>query len=345
MSKKTRLRICLAASELTPYAKTGGLADVCSALAVYLTEQGHELRVLMPMYATIDESSLDITIVPELQDMEMDVGGQNVSFNIVKVRSEAFETPVYMLRCPELFHGEELYGGYDEHVRFAVLSRASIEMCQRTGFRPDIFHVHDWHTALVPVYLKTLYAWDRLFDDTKTVLTIHNIGYQGVFGNHVLGDIGLEESTELLDSEDLYYGRVNFMKAGVMHADLLTTVSPTYAREVLDPEYGMGLENPLRARHDALVGILNGVDYNEWNPETDELIGHNYSSRDLAGKEKNKEALMEEMGLEYRFDRPLFGMVSRLTYQKGIELVQQVVPDLMRSKDFSLVFSIQIREE
>ncbi len=333
----SRLKICLAASELTPYAKTGGLADVSAALAVYFTEQGHDLRLLMPMYAAIDESELDITVVPELRGMEIQVAGQTISCSIVRASSDAFPTPVYMLKCPALFHGQEFYGGYDEHVRFAVLSRASIEMCQRLKFAPDIFHVHDWHTALVPLYLKSVYGWDTLFENTKTVLTIHNIGYQGVFGNSVLADIGLEGSTDLLDQEDLYYGRVNFMKTGVTHADLLTTVSPTYAREILDAEYGMGLEHALRARHGSLVGILNGVDYGEWNPETDDLIPANYSARDLAGKEENKKALLEEMGLEFDLEQPVIGMVTRLTYQKGIELVQQVVPDLMRLRNFSLV--------
>ena len=336
MPKDSALKICLATSEMAPYAKSGGLADVSSALAQYFTRQGHDLRLLMPMYAAIDESSLDVSIVPELQDMEIQVGGQAVSYDIVSEKSEAFEPEVYMLRCPDLFHGPYMYGGYDEHVRFALLSRASIEMCQRLEFAPDIFHVHDWHTAMVPLYLKTLYAWDKLFAKTKTVLTIHNIGYQGVFGNHVLGDIGLESSTEQLEPEDLYYGRVNFMKTGVIHADLLTTVSPTYAREILEPEYGMGLEQQLRNRHGALVGILNGVDYEEWNPESDPHIPHNFTAGKLAGKEENKKALAEEMGIEYVFDRPLFGMVTRLTFQKGIELVQQVVPDLMREHDFSL---------
>ena len=337
MPKKSRLNIFIATSELAPYAKTGGLADVSSALASYFDAQGHDLRVLLPMYSSIDSFALDISIVPELQGMETDVGGLKVSFDIVRVRSEAYSPDVYMLRCPELFRGESLYGGPDEHLRFALLSRAAIEMCQRLHFAPDIFHVHDWHTAMVPLYLKSVYGWDSLFDRTRTVLTIHNIGYQGVFGNEVLPEIGLESSTDLLDPEDLYYGRVNFMKAGVMHADLLTTVSPTYAREIFEPEYGMGLENRLRERHGSVIGILNGVDYEEWNPEKDALIPHNYSVKDLAGKERNKQALMEEMGLEYRIDRPLVGMVTRLTYQKGIELVQQVLPGLMRKEDFSLV--------
>ena len=154
MPKEKRLRICLAASEIAPFAKTGGLADVASALATRFTRLGHELRLLMPMYPSIDTSGLEVTIVPELEGMELEVGGQTVGYDIVSARSTDFEPEIHLLRCPELFHSKELYGGYDEHVRFSVLSRATIEMCQRLKFSPDVFHVHDWHTALVPVYLK-----------------------------------------------------------------------------------------------------------------------------------------------------------------------------------------------
>jgi starch synthase len=204
-------------------------------------------------------------------------------------------------------------------------------------FAPDIFHCHDWHTALVPVYLKTLYSWDRIFSDTRTVLTLHNIGYQGVFGSGILHEMGLADSAGQLDQVDLDEGRINFLKSGVMHADLLTTVSPTYSREILEPEYGMGLETQLRARGDSVAGILNGVDYVEWSPENDPLIPFPYSSKDLSGKEKNKQALMEEMGLDYQFDQPLVGMVTRLTYQKGIDLVQQALPELLSERNLSLI--------
>lgn len=336
MPAKNRLNIFMACSEMTPYAKTGGLADVTSALAAWFDNAGHELRVLMPFYSAIDVAALDIEVVPELQDLEMQLGTHTVHYWIVRARAEGAGPPVYLLQCPELFGGGQLYGGPNEHLRFTLLSRAAIEMCQKVQFHPDIFHVHDWHTAMIPLYLKTLYAWDSLFKATKSVLTIHNIGYQGVFGTDILGDVGLQDATSELDPEDLQGGRLNFMKTGVLHADLLTTVSPTYAREIFQPEYGMGLERHLHDRLGSVVGILNGVDYGEWNPEKDPLIPHPYSAADLAGKEKNKEALAEELGLEYRFDRPLFGMVSRLTYQKGIELVQQVLPDLLESHDFSL---------
>jgi starch synthase len=334
---KNRLNICLACSEMTPFAKTGGLADVTAALSMFFDRAGHDIRPLMPFYASIDVAGFDIEIVPELQELEMPVGGRRIPYWIVRAQPQGSGPAVYLLQCPELFSSENLYGGDDEHIRFALLSRAAIEMCQRLQFRPHIFHCHDWHTAMIPLYLKSLYQWDKLFAGTKTVLTIHNIGYQGVFGTESLDQLGLEESTGLLDQDDLYGGRVNFMKAGVMHADLLTTVSPTYSREILEPEYGMGLEHHLRARHGSVVGILNGIDYEEWNPETDPLILHPYSASDLSGKAGNKEALLEEMGLENEISRPLFGMVSRLTYQKGVELVQQVVPDLMQAHDFALV--------
>ena len=337
MPARKPLRICLAASEMTPLAKTGGLADVTAALTAYLDARGHDVRMLMPFYASIEEGALEIEVVPELQDMAMELDGRTVHFWIVRARLDAAGPAFYLLQCPELFSGPDLYGGDDEHIRFVLLTRAAIEMCQRLQFRPDLFHIHDWHTALLPVFLKTVYAWDDLFRATRCVLTIHNIGYQGVFGNDVLGPIGLEYSTDFLDQDDLYHGRVNFLKTGVTHADLLTTVSPTYAREILGPEYGMGLEHALRARDGRLVGILNGVDYDEWNPERDPLIPFTYSATNLAGKEKNKRAVMEELGLEYVFDRPLFGMVSRLTYQKGIELVEQAIPGLMREHDFSLL--------
>jgi starch synthase len=337
LSPDNKLKIFLACSEFTPLAKTGGLADVTAALAAYFDSAGHDIRVLMPFYASIDIAGLEVEIVPELQDMELTLGARSFNYWIVKATSEGSGPDIHLLQCPELFGGTELYSGPDEHLRFILLSRAALKMCQKLNFAPDIFHCHDWHTALVPVYLKTLYSWDRLFSDTRTVLTLHNIGYQGVFGSEILHDMGLDGSTDQLDQVDLDEGRINFLKTGVMHADLLTTVSPTYSREILEPEYGMGLETQLRARSGSVVGILNGVDYVEWSPETDPLIPFPYSPKDLSGKEKNKQALMEEMGLDYQFDQPLVGMVTRLTYQKGIDLVQQALPELLSSRNFSVV--------
>jgi len=334
---KDALKICLASSELAPLAKTGGLADVVSALSVYLDKQGHDVRVLIPLYSSIDTSSLEITPVRFLQNLPMQIGSNHIRYSIDTTALPGSGFRIYLLRCPELYNRPGIYtSGWDEHLRFILLSRAAIEMCQNMGFAPDIFHCHDWHTALVPLYLKTRYAWDRLFENTRSVLTIHNIGYQGIFGSGILQDVGLHDDTGKLHQEDLGKGIINFLKTGLLYADVLTTVSPTYAREILGGDYGMGLQDVLRLRSDTLVGILNGVDYSEWNPADDPLIPHNYDSRRIAGKKKNKLALMQELGLDCNDDMPLIGMVTRLTGQKGIDLVQQLVPAMLGHRRFAL---------
>ena len=331
------LKICLASSELTPLAKTGGLADVSAALSAFLDDNGHDIRVLIPFYSAIDATALDITPVQFLQNLPIQIGSHKFTYSIDTTNCPGKSLNIYLLRCPELYNRRGIYTDEsDEHMRFILLSRAAIEMCQHMGFAPDIFHCHDWHTALVPLYLQTHYAWDKLFERTRTVLTIHNIGYQGIFNANVLHDMGMQDLPEKLHQEDLAQGRINFLKTGVLYADLLTTVSPTYAREILGSAYGMGLQDLLQQRRDTLVGILNGVDIIEWNPEDDPLIPFPYSARRISGKNKNKLALMKELDLDSSDDMPLLGIVSRLTYQKGIELIQKVVPKLLRHRRFAL---------
>jgi starch synthase len=331
------LRICLVSSELTPLAKTGGLADVCAALSAFFHEQRHDVRVIIPFYSAIDTSGLDVVPVGYLQDRPLQLGRHRFHYSIDSATLPGTTLRIYLLRCPPLYDRPGIYGsGPDEHLRFIALSRVAIEMCQQMGFAPDIFHCNDWHTALVPLYLKSLYAWDRLFARTRSVLTIHNIAYQGVFGADILHDTGLQDHRGSLHQEDLGFDRINFMKTGVLYADLLTTVSPTYAEEILGPEYGMGLQDLLRERRNSLVGILNGVDYEEWDPRTDPLIPQTYDARSTAAKKANKAALMQELGLEGGDDIPLIGMVSRLVYQKGLELVQQVVPGMIQQGRFAL---------
>ena len=331
------LKICLVSSELTPLAKTGGLADVASALSGFLDRQGHDIRVLIPFYSSIDTSDLDVTPVKYLQDLPIQLGEHQLHYSIDTVTLPGTETAIYLLRCPWLYNRPGIYSSAsDEHLRFILLSRVAIEMCQHMGFAPDIFHCNDWHTSLVPLYLKTRYAWDELFRNTHSVLTIHNIGYQGVFSADILPDLGLQHETDKLHQDDIDNGMINFLKTGVLYADVLTTVSPSYAKEILGPEYGMGLQDILQGRRDSLVGILNGVDYNEWNPAADPLISHSYNSRRIAGKKKNKLALKKELGLDYSDDMPLIGMVTRLTGQKGLDLVEQVVPEMMMQRRFSM---------
>jgi len=331
------MKICLVSSELAPLAKTGGLADVAAALSVYLDRQGHDIRVLMPLYSSIDTSSLEIARVPYLQNLPIQLGRHHLHYSIDTAKLPGSDLEIYLLRCPQLYHRPGIYtSDADEHLRFILLSRAAIEMCQHMGFAPDIFHCHDWHTSLVPLYLKTRYAWDRLFHNTRSVLTIHNIGYQGVVSADVVGDLGLEYETGKLHQDDLADGKINFLKTGLLYADLLTTVSPNYSREILGTEYGMGLQDILQHRRHSLVGILNGVDFDEWNPAADPLIPHTYDRRRTSGKKKNKLALMQELALDCTDDMPLIGMVTRLTGQKGLNLVEQVVPEMMLNRRFAM---------
>lgn len=336
MAKK-QLKICVASSELTPLAKTGGLADVISALSVFLDDRGHDVRVLLPFYSSIGTEDLEIQPVKGLQNLTIYLGSHKAIYSIDSVILTGSQLKIYLIRCPQLYDRYGLYtSDADEHQRFIMLSRVAIEMCQHMGFSPDIFHCHDWHTALVPLYLKSIYSWDRLFEKTRTVLTIHNIGYQGVFDADMVQDMGLGDRAHMLYQDDLAEGRVNFLKLGVVYADLLTTVSPTYAKEVLAPEYGMGLQGVLQQRQDSLVGILNGVDYDEWDPESDPLIPYAYNSKRVAVKHKNKQSLMTELGLDCDDDMPVVGMVTRLVAQKGIELVEEVIPTMMQNRRFAL---------
>ena len=331
------LKICLTASEFTPLAKTGGLADVASALSAYLDGQGHDVRALIPFYASIDTTGLDIQPVEFMQDLVMECGPHRIRWSVDTAELKDQSMRIYLLRCPALYDRPEIYTSEgDEHLRFILLTRAAIEMCQHMGFAPDIFHCHDWHTAMAPLYLKSLYKWDKLFEDTRSVLTIHNIGYQGIFNADILPDTNLAGSAHVFHQEDLGLGRISFLKTGVLYADLVTTVSPTYAEEILRPDHGMGLQDLLIERRDSLIGILNGVDYGEWNPGTDDLIPFKYTASKMSGKKKNKQALMEELELDSTHDMPLVGMVTRLTYQKGIELIQKVVPTLLQERRFAM---------
>ncbi|MGB5258049.1 MAG: glycogen synthase, partial [Woeseiaceae bacterium] len=337
MANNNKLNICLASSELTPLAKTGGLADVNSALSAYLNDAGHDIRALIPFYSNMTRNGLKIEPVDNLQNLSITVGSSSFRYSIDVTTLPATGLPVYLLRCPALYDRPGIYTqAADEHLRFIVLSRVAIEMCQRMRFAPDIFHCHDWHTALIPLFLRTLYAWDKLFAKTRSVLTIHNIGYQGLFGAAILPDLALGDSEYLLHQDDLSAGRINFLKTGLLYADLLTTVSPTYAKEIQGAEYGMHLDGILRDRSASLVGILNGVDYGEWNPKSDPLIPQTYTSKDLSGKEFCKQVLMNELGLAGGPKQPVIGIVSRLVEQKGVDLMERVLPTLLARRNFSL---------
>ena len=335
-----RFSICHVSSEVAPFAKTGGLADVAAGLSGFLGSRGHDLRLFLPLYRRIREDGYPLLPSPEQQDLR-------IAFGKTEYRADILTTPlpgsdgaayVYLVDCPALFDREDLYtDDADEPLRFALLSRAAIESCQRMQWGPDVFHLNDWHTGLLPIYLRTRYAWDELFTTTKTLMTIHNIGYQGVFPARTLEDLGLMAQRRHLDRDDVQGGVVNFLKTGLLHADALATVSRTYAREIQTEEFGMGLEGILQQRRDVLTGIVNGIDYGDWNPETDPLIAHPYTADDLSGKAKMKQALLEEFNLPYDERVPVFGIVSRLTGQKGFELLRDILPILLQRHDLRLV--------
>lgn len=335
------MRIAAITSEFTPLAKTGGLADVAAALSRQLAGNGHDVRVFLPAYASIDAMRLERWDVDFLSGMDIWLGAHRYTCTVQHARVPGTDFRVYLVNCPELFHREALYGNApDEHRRFLLLTRAALDSCQRMGFAPDILHCHDWHAALGPLLLKTAYAWDRLFAGTRSVLTIHNLGYQGTFGAQHLEDLGLGEGAGLLHQDDLRAGRINSLLHGLLYADRLTTVSPTYAREICTPEYGFGLDGFLRQRGDALVGILNGVDYAEWDPQVDAHVPHHFSRLDMDGKAAAKAALIARLRLAptaITGGAPLLGIVSRLTAQKGLDLLQDVLPGLLATRDLRLV--------
>ncbi len=332
------MRIAFVAAEFTPLAKTGGLADVSSALTRFLQRRGADLRVFMPLYARIDRKALALVAVDFLRDLPIVLGPHRYVINVLAATLPGSDMTMYFIDCPALYGRAGIYTrDPDEHLRFLVLTRAVFECCQRMGFAPDIVHCNDWHTAFAPLFLKAVFSWDRLFARTRSVLTIHNIGYQGVFAAAAQGDLGLGANSHLLHQDDLDIGRINSLKHGVMYADSVTTVSPTYAREIATAQYGMGLEGVVRARGNDMIGILNGVDYEEWNPQTDAYLPAHFDARNLAGKERIKKFLLERFRLAYARERPLIGLVTRLTVQKGIDLLFEALPRALGARDFSFV--------
>jgi len=332
------LKICFTASEVAPFAKTGGLADVSAALPLELHRQGHDVKLFMPCYSGLQTEGQELEPVEGMQQVHHALGWRNLHFSLRRTTLPGSDLPVHFVDCPELYHRETLYTeDTDEHVRFAFFSSAVLHACQLFGWGPDVFHSNDWHTGLLPFQARAAYEWDHLFRRSRHLFTIHNIGYQGMFGEEVVDDLGLGPWSHLLDQDDLRSGRVNFLKTGLIYSDAITTVSPTYAREIQTESYGMGLHPLLRARRDRLFGILNGVDYSVWSPQKDRLIRHYFSPKRLSGKTKNKLHLLSELGLPADGDRPVFGMVTRLTAQKGIDLCMGVLPRLLSESNATLI--------
>ncbi len=332
------LGVALLASEATPLSKTGGLADVAGALAECLHAAGHDARLFTPGYATIDRERFAPRPLEDLQDIPLQLGAHRYVFSVSEVRLPGSGVSAYLIECPSLYGRASLYtADPDEHLRFLAFTRASLIACAKLGWSPDIVHCNDWHTAFGPLLLRTRFAREPAFARSRTVLTIHNIGYQGVFGAEAVGDLDLGEQVHLLHQDDLRAGYINPLRHGILYADALTTVSPTHAREICTDEYGMGLQDSLRMRERDLTGILNGVDYVVWDPRCDHHLTRHFDAQHLGVKAELKRAFLARMGFTTPAATPLAGIVSRLAVQKGFELMFDVLPPLLQKRELAMM--------
>jgi starch synthase len=334
------LRIGFVAAELAPFAKRGGLGDVAAALTRHLAAEGHDVRTFVPLYGA-GRRPEGMATLSDARDVPVALGPHTFTFTArtapLPGHAAARGGPrVVLVDCPEVFGGDVYEGDTRDALRFAVFCRAVLETCQRLAWAPQVFHVHDWHASLVPLLLRSAYARDRLFASTRTLLTLHNVGFQGVVGAERLAELGLAGAAEVLPADDLAAGRVNLLKAAILEADLLSTVSPTHAREITTPEGGAGLDGVLRRRADRLAGIVNGIDVEEWDPATDPHLPARFAAGDLLGKAACRRELAAELGLDYEPAAPVAGIVSRLTWQKGFDLAFETLPAVLAASDLRL---------
>ena len=322
------LRVLMVASEAHPFAKTGGLAEVLGALPSALVRLGHDVTVILPRYRGVEAPGAETT------RHAFNLAGRTVVVGFVEKRLDNGVRAV-LVDEPELYDRDGLYGADgrdypDNGWRFAVLSRAALEYARMTGTRPSVLHAHDWQAGLVPVYQKMHFSNDPIVGGVPAVFTIHNLAFQGVFGTSALPALGL--GPEMLDINALeYWGHISFLKGGINFSERITTVSPTYAREILTPEYGFGMQGVLQRRRSDLSGILNGIDTARWNPDADQFVASHYSHGDLSGKQGAQQQLLAELRLALRAERrrPVIGVISRLTDQKGFDLVGAAAQELM----------------
>jgi len=325
------MKVLFASSEIVPFAKTGGLADVSASLPAALAERGHEVRLFTPFYKETRERG----VAAQETGLKVDVpvGERVVSGRLLEGALPGSGVPVYFLDAPEFYDRDGLYGTSagdheDNCSRFIFFARGLLEAAKALGFAPDVIHLNDWQTALAAVYRKTLYAEEPTVEKSAVLLTIHNLAYQGVFWHLDMPLTGLDWS-HFNWKELEHFGKINFLKGGIVFADSVNTVSPTYAEEIRTAEFGAGLDGVLRHVGGRLSGIINGVDYAHWNPETDELLPARYSASDLSGKAECKKALQAEYGLPQKADVPVIGIVGRLAAQKGLDLVAEAMGELL----------------
>jgi len=327
------MQVLIASSEVVPFAKTGGLADVAGALPLALAREGVQASIILPCYQGMEKkwSPKDTGVRAQVPIL---IGDQ-----VVEKQGQILETrlndavPVYFVKCDEYYDRPTLYGTPegdfpDNAARFTFFSRATLQFLKARGLKPDVIHCHDWQSALIPVYLKTLLKDDPLLGGVKTVFTVHNLGYQGSFWKWDMKLIGLDWEWFTPDYLE-FYGQVNFLKGGLLFSDLINTVSKGYAKEIQTAEYGCGLEGVLQSRQKDLFGLLNGIDYTIWNPATDSKLAATYSAKNLKGKAACKRELQKRFGLPEEPRAPLVGCISRLADQKGFDLIERAFDQMM----------------
>ena len=331
------LRVLIVSPEVVPFAKTGGLADVTGALPKVLAQLGHQVKVILPKYKMVDENKFHLSEV-KTDFPAISIGGKN---HKISLRSDQVDFPpveyLFMVN-DEFYYRDELYRnratGYDyedNDERFIFFAKGTLEILKALKWQPDIIHLNDWQSALIPAYLRTRYADDPFFTHTASLFSIHNLAYQGSFPPSTFDRIGVPKELFYPTSPFEFWGNVNFLKVGISYADIINTVSETYAVEIQSgPEFGYGLEGVLRNRNEDLYGIINGIDYDVWSPEKDKLIPHQFSPDDPSGKKKDKELLLETCNLPVsRKDVPVIGVISRLADQKGFDLLSQIADQLL----------------
>jgi starch synthase len=337
------MEITFVTTELAPFVKVGGLADVSSALPKALRALGHTVTIVMPRFAALEKHGL--LLARRLTPLKFSLGEHAFEATLLDGRL-ASQVDLVVVDLPGYFDRAGVYGERgedypDNALRFAALSRAAAELLRQragSGRATDVVHCNDWPTALVPTYLKALSIAEPALTSVRTVLTIHNVAHQGVFDKEVLPTLGIDWGAFTVDGVE-FYGRINLLKLGVLTATAVTTVSPTYSREMQTPEYGAGLDGVLRACGERLLGITNGIDYAIWNPATDPVLAARYDAEDFGNKARCKGALQKELELPIEVQAPLVAYVGRMVEQKGIDLLATVMPRLLRATDAQIVIA------
>ena len=331
------MRVAILTSEAVPFAKTGGLADVSGALPKALTELDVEAKLILPFYDQVDRALLNGGAV---ENVRVEWRGQ---IHLVRFwYSDAAGAPAYLLEAPEYFSRDSIYGHQDDHIRYAFFSRAALSLLKHLSFTPDVVHGNDWPCGFAMAELRARRRYEAFFQNTKSLFSLHNVGYQGLFDAGDLWWLGFGDAPE---RDDFMLDRhASALKAGMLAADALSTVSPRYAREIQTSEQGAGLDWLLRSRSNRLAGITNGVDYSIWNPETDPHIAANFSAADLSGKRECKLDLLRRFDLPQEPERPIIAIISRLVGQKGYDLIRQISHQILQTGSFFIALGAGAKE-